>query len=221
MKSRVLGCALFALLTLPTLGHAAVLTFPNSQCSVNPNGSGAASACSNFLYINQAYGDAANVDITYKDLINTGSSLKWWDTNYSDLIGVAWGGNSDANGASSDRIEIKPLLGGTVTLNGFDLGAYPNTALNTQLRIVDLVTNAVLLNYSAQTIGTGGIHTHFSPNISSANGVAIEWRDSGYNVGIDNIDFTVGTGGTIPEPGSLALLGLGLLGLGFNRRKKN
>ena len=62
-----------------------MLDFPNDICSANSNGSGAFTSCGSF--INQAYGDAAGVNVTYKDLINVGTALHWWSAGYNNLIG--------------------------------------------------------------------------------------------------------------------------------------
>lgn len=188
------------LAAVPAFGNT--LTFPNNICSANTDGSGALTGCSDYSYINQAYGDAPDVNVTYVDLVNIGNSLRWWDTDYNNLQGVAWGGNGDGAGQSWDRIEISPVGGVSITLTGFDIGAYPNTQRSTHLQILDLLTNAVLLDYGAPNIGSGNVSSHFSPNATSVNGIAIEWKDSAYNVGIDNIDFSTSIS-AVPEPSTL------------------
>jgi hypothetical protein len=201
--------------------HANLLDFTGNVCSASTNGSGALTPCSNGSLINQSYGDVANANVTFTDLIDTGKSLKWWDNNYNNLSGVVAGGFGDSVGQSWDRIEIEPIGNFSVTLNSFDMGAYFETQMDTNLRILDSVTNTVLLDYGVETIGIGNVATAFLPNITSANGIAIEWKDSGYNVGIDNIDFSV-TASTnpVPAPATIWLLGLGLFGLlGFAKKK--
>ena len=92
-----------------------------------------------------------------------------------------------------------------------DLGARPNTTRTTNARVVDLVTGTVLIDYGTQTI-LGSVHSHFVANVSSANRVAVEWRDTGFNVGIDNVDFTAGPA-PVPEPASSSLLLIGGIAL--------
>jgi hypothetical protein len=182
------------------------LTFPNNICSSNADGSGVMTACSGYGYINQAYGDTANVNVVYQDLVNTGDSLRWWGTGYNDLPTAVFGGNSDAPGASLDLIQILPVGGYSIQLNSFDLGAWPDTQRNTNLEILDGNGNA-LLNYGTQLIGAGNVATHFAPDIISANGIGIEWGSTGFNVGIDNIDFTVEQTSSVPEPSAWVLFG--------------
>src|SRR5579884_3666787 len=96
---------------------ADLLDFTWNACSSASNGSGGLVACVNGSYINQSYGTTASVSVTFKDLINSGSSLKWWSTGYNNLPDAVWGGNGDSVGLSWDRIEIAPVAGHTVLLN--------------------------------------------------------------------------------------------------------
>ena len=41
-----------------------------------------------------------------------------------------------------------------------------------------------------------------------------------FNQGVDNVSVEARNGASVPEPTTLALLGLGIAGVGFNRRKQ-
>ncbi|MTV39667.1 PEP-CTERM sorting domain-containing protein [Duganella radicis] len=157
------------------------------------------------------------VDVAYSAPRIAGTSLNWWDADYNTLRGVAFANGSDGN--SQGRIDLKPLNGMAVMLTHFDMGAYSNTSMGTHITISDLSGN-VLFTYDAN-VGSG------SPNMPSGfngswignDGIRIEWRDSAYNVGIDNVTYEMTR--AIPEPATYAMLsaGLALLGLMARRRR--
>lgn len=189
---------------------ADTLTFPNNICSAFSDGSGGFVACADYGYINQSYGDTALVDVQYVDNVNPSISMRWWNADYNNLIGVTWGGTGDCPGCSNNSILLIPTAGYQVTLNSFDMGAYSHAVRDTHIVIYEYGTNAVLFNYGTQTIGVGDVFDSFFPGVTSSLGIVINFYDSGYNDGIDNIDFTLAPVG-VPEPGSLVLLGSGLL----------
>jgi hypothetical protein len=188
---------------------ATVLTFDGPIC--------AGVACADFNFIDANYGSSTSIAVAYEfgDTALT-PKLAWWDTDYSDLTNVAWGAPG-----GTPKIFLQPLGGASVTLNGFDLGSWPHFANNTQVTIVDGLNN--ILFSSGQISISGVSHTHFSGPYTSTTGIGIQFGPDGYNVGIDNIDFSV-SGGTVPEPATLGMLLLGLAGLGFvglGRKKGN
>jgi hypothetical protein len=185
-------------------------------CANTNDGTGALIACGNGSPISQSYGDVAGVsDITYSSpRITTPQSLLWWASAYSNLYGVAWSTGGDAN--SLARIEIKAVQPGqVVTLSSFDLGAWPNAVLGTNLRIYAIGGGAPLFSFSG-LIGAGSVANSFAPNVSAPNGLWIEWADSAYNVGIDNIQYSVTA---IPEPTTALLMLTGVAGLLAARRR--
>ena len=200
-------------MTLAAPAGAEVLTFPDNIC----NGS---TACSDSSFIDASYGDVAGVvDVSYRNLLgNTQlTQLRYWHNDYNDLEGVAWTDGGDSN--SRAEIFIQPLNGDAVTLHGFDLGAYFDSQLTTQFTILDGALN-VLFESGPLTIGIqpDNLHNHFAfANLSSLDGIRIQWGPSAYNVGIDNINFTVGA--QVPLPPAVTLFGGGLLALLGRRRR--
>jgi hypothetical protein len=183
-------------------------------CSTNAAGSGAMTACSSGSWINQGYGDVAGVfDVTYT-AVRAASSLSWWGPDYNNLLNVAY-----AN-ASHARIEIELVQPGatSVNLTHFDMGAWFRTTRTTNVAIFEIGGTTPLYTFMGP-VGNGNSHTDFNVDLTSSVGLWIEWRDEGFNVGMDNIDFTVTT--VIPEPQTYALFlaGLGLLGFVARRRR--
>lgn len=187
-------------------------------CTADSAGGGAAIACTNSFYIQQTYGDVAGViDLSYSAprIVTDSRSLRWWDSNYNDLYGVLWAEGGDGN--SMARIELKPTGGGVVNLTHFDLGAYSNATLGTTVNVFELGGGPALFSY-AGSVGSGSTtHNSFDINVSSSKGLWIEWQDSAYNVGIDNVTFTVGA---VPEPSTYALMLAGLIACGAVARRR-
>ncbi len=185
---------------------------PPSICSSQTDGSGPMLSCADWSYLSQSYGDVAGVvDVTYSAPRYTpAESLRWWAGNYNSLYGVLFASGSDAD--SLARIEIRALQPeATVTLTGLDLGAFPNTTRSTQLNVYAIGGGTPLFSYSGNVGEPGDLPTHFSFNLTVPGGLWIEYRDSAYNVGIDNIDFSLSA---VPEPKTWALWAAGLAAIG-------
>lgn len=222
MKRQVLSACLA--IALPA-AHAATLDFgggptPPAICAAATSGLGGMTTCGDGSFVNQAYGDVAGqVDVSYmQPLATTPSSLRWWATGYNDLYGVLWADGGDGPNSYA-RVELKALGGTTLTLNQFDLGAYPYTSRGTELRVFEIGSNVALFSYLG-SVGTGSsAHNTFSPNLSSSVGFWIDYRNSAYNVGLDNLVFTT-SAQAVPEPSSAALMFGGLLAVGALTRRR-
>jgi hypothetical protein len=209
--------SLLATAASTTAAQATVLNFNGNICA-------GLVACGNGARIDQTYGDNADIDVFYEQDTTTtlsagdnSSSLFFWNRAYNELVNVAYGGQSDTKGVP--MILFTPLGGKSVTLNSFRLGAWPNTSRTTQYTVID-GDGATLFSSGQITVGTGDVSSLFAVNITSANGIGIQWGPDGFNVGIDDIDFTVGAG-AVPEPQTwmLLLAGFGIVGGAMRARR--
>jgi hypothetical protein len=213
----IVAGALAASLGLGVGGAGAVtLTFSGNICS-------GGTACGNNEVIDDSYGDiAGQLNVVYDRNITVGGEnrLRYYGPNYSDLTGVAYGGEGNTTGPA--EIFLMPLSGYQVTLTGFDLGAWPKTTRNTQVTI--LSGSGQVLSPSTPMAVDGQVHTSLSYNFTSSNGIRIQWGPDNYDVGIDNIEFAVSpfTPGAVPEPATWAMMiaGFGMAGAMMRRRAK-
>lgn len=214
----MIAAAVASLVTVaaPAWADTWVLDFSGDIC-----GAGGGSVCSNYSEIGQNYGDVSgSLDVSHRSFVAASGDtyeafLKYWQSSYSDLVDVAWGGaNSTAYGS---EISFAPEAGKTVTLNSFDFGDYVDRNYGSSVKIYD-GTGSLLL-WDGGSFNPGVTATHFAPAISSANGLVLRWGPDGYDVGIDNISVSVTA---VPEPGTWAMMlaGMGAIGTLARRRRR-
>lgn len=141
----------------------------------------------------------------------------------NDLAGKAFGGNNfvelDTYANSSISQKLATVAGGQYTLSFY---YSPREFTSAATNGIEVLWNGVSKGiFSATNGGSGNLWQQYSFNVSGAGSSSLlEFRAVGasdsFGGGLDNVSVT----SAVPEPGSMALMGLGLGLLGFCARRK-
>lgn len=207
------------------LSNATVLTFDISgntagQLVQQAYGDNVTAATMGSFSYGSAHGFTPDVTTSYIGLGNQ-TDLNWWSTGYSDLTNVV---EYEPDGDPGYAISLGASTGNLVSLHDFDLGNFGAQITIPGLTVKDGTNNVLFSQSNFVLPGSGTMtHLHFDFNSAplTAQSLTITLDLSGLggnsdNVGIDNIGFSQSA---VPEPATLAALGIGALALLKRRRK--
>jgi len=157
---------------------------------------------------------------------NGSSSGQYAAPYISNSNGVPFGDNT-VSGADSTRYVTTGV--GTVTVDFSSQLLYVGLLWGSVdgYNTLDLYNGANLVasiggsSVTAAANGDQGVNGTYYVNVTSSDAFnRIVARSGSYAFEFDNLAYNTGTSQAVPEPGSLALLGMGLAGLGFTRRRQ-
>ncbi len=207
--------AVTAAVATPASAATFVLDFGTSACTTT---------CVNESFFSQSYGDQSNLDVSHRTASAAGNSstlapgLQYWNNEYGNLSGVAWGGLSATQGVGEITLKMTGI--GSVALNSLDFAGFRGPSL-TAFRVYDLAYNLLYSSGPLAAPGTG--HSTFNfPSLVSNSGLILQFGTDAYTAGIDNLTFTTGPLVTaVPEATTWAMMifGLGIVGTAVRRHR--
>lgn len=196
--NKILFSTIIGLAMLSTSAHSVVIT-----SSTNASLMGATIE----TFDSVATGYYNSLSLTGVTVVGNGAAM-FVDSSYTGLYGI---GGQTLNNSSGYPESFDLIFDNEISAFGIWGGAYNNDWTFTAF---DSLNNII----EAATIATSCCEAQFN-GLANSNMKRITLSGYGDWVIFDNLAFTSQVG-TVPEPSILALLSLGLLAVGFSRKKK-